>query len=192
MGSLSSEDVLEWNEKLARRERMDMPSWVWWAAGTAVAVLLSQVWVITAEFLDRRRKFRQAKAFAASVGKPLLVVGRPGNNRIKVYTGGDVTIDVDPGVLEDCPEGGCVADVRSIPFPDGRFGAAFVSFVLDYLPSVAEFETSLAELSRVADRVFVCHTRTLNIRWRYLPIPDSVNLWISEKQGKLRARVRLW
>lgn len=167
-----------------------MPLWVWWAAGIAVAILLSQVGVITAEFLDRRKKFRQAKDAAISAGKPLLVVGRPGNNRIKVYTGGDVTIDLDPGVLKDCPDGGCVADVRSIPFPDGHFGAAFVSFVLDCLPAVDDFEKALSELNRVADTVFICYTRRYNIRWRYMP--SEVRLWIYRKGEKLQARPKPW
>ena len=169
-----------------------MPVWLWWVIGVVGVVFLSQAVVITTEFIDRRRKFRQAKAYAASVGKPLLVVGRPGNNRIKVYTGGDVTLDLDPRVLNDCPQGGCVANVCNIPFPDGYFGAAFVSFVLDYLPSVNDFDKALNELSRVADNVFICHTKPLNIRWRYLPIPDQVSLWISPKNGKLKARPKLW
>lgn len=169
-----------------------MSGLVWAAIGAVFVIFLSQVAVIAAEFSDRYKKFRQARAFARAAGKPLLVVGRPGNNRIKVYTGGDVTIDLDPGVLKDCPQGGCVADVRSIPFHDGHFGAAFVSFVLDYMPSVPDFEKAMAELHRVADRVFVCHTKLFNIRWRYLPIPDRVNVWISEKDGKLRARPSPW
>lgn len=169
-----------------------MPVWLWWVTGAIIVIFLSQVVVITTEFVDRWRKFKAAKACAVSVGKPLLVVGRPGNNRIKVYTGGDVTLDLDPGVLKDCPQGGCVANVCNIPFPDGHFGAAFVSFVLDYLPSVNDFEKSLDELSRVADKVFICHTKPLNIRWRYLPIPDQVNLWISLKNGKFKARPKLW
>lgn len=169
-----------------------MSLWAWMAIGAVLGIFLSQVAVIAAEFTDRRRKFRQARAFAEAASKPLLVVGRPGNNRIRVYTGGDVTIDLDPEVLKDCPHGGCIADVRSIPFADGYFGAAFVSFVLDYMPSVPDFEKAVAELHRVADNVFVCHTRLFNIRWRYLPIPDRVNVWISEKDGKLQARPSPW
>lgn len=169
-----------------------MPAWLWAVLGVVAAVGLSQVAIISLEFVDRWKKFRQAKAYAEAVGKPLLVVGRPGNNHIKVYTGGDVTIDLDPRVLKDCPQGGCVADVCCIPFPDGHFGAVFVSFVLDYLPSVDDFEKALGELSRVADKVFICYTRSLNIRWRYLPIPDEVSLWISQKNGRLQARPRPW
>lgn len=154
------------------------------------AFFLFQMIVIAYEFYDRRRKFRQALEYARSKGKPLLVVGRPGNNRIKVYTGGDVTIDLDPAVLEDCPQGGCVADVRNIPYPDGYFGAVFVSFVLDYLPSVQEFQKAMAELHRVADRLIICYTLPLNIRWRFFGRKER--MWISEKNGQFHARLRPW
>lgn len=167
-----------------------MPIWLWSLLGFIGVVGLSQVAVIATEFVDRWKKFRQAQAFALSVGKPLLVIGRPGNNRIKVYGPGDVTLDLDPKVLKDCPKTGCVADVCCIPFPDGHFGAVFCSFVLDCLPSTADFEKALRELHRVADGVYICYTRPLNIRWRYLP--SEVRLWITQKDGKLQARPRPW
>lgn len=154
------------------------------------AFVLFQILVVAYEFWDRRNKFRQAQEYARSSGKPLLVVGRPGNNRIKVYTGGDVTIDLDPAVLTDCPKGGCVADVRNIPYPDGYFGAVFVSFVLDYLPSVQEFEKALAELQRVADKLIICYTLPLNLRWRFFGRKER--LWINKKNGQLHARLRPW
>jgi len=154
------------------------------------AFILFQIIVVAYEFRDRHARFRRAQEHARAKGKPLLVVGRPGNNRIKVYTCGDVTIDLDPGVLKDCPRGGCVADVRSIPYPDGYFGAAFVSFVLDYLPSVHEFERALAELHRVADNVVICYTLPLNIRWRFFGRKER--LWISKKNGQFHARLRPW
>lgn len=169
-----------------------MPVWLSWIVGIVMAVVLSQVAVIALEFVDRWKKFRQAKAYSTMTGKPLLVVGRPGNNLIKVYKGGDVTLDLDPRVMDDCPQGGCVADVCSIPFPDGHFGAVFVSFVLDCLPSVDDFEKAMAELHRVADKVFICYTKPFNLRWRYFPLANEVRLWISQKDGKLRARPRPW
>lgn len=155
-----------------------------------IAFILFQIIVVAYEFWDRYKKFKRAQAYARLQEKPLLVVGRPGNNRIKVYTCGDVTLDLDPAVMKDCPEGGCIADVRSIPYPDAYFGAAFVSFVLDYLPSVQEFQKAVKELHRVADKVVICYTLPVNIRWRFFGRKER--MWISKKNGQLHARLRPW
>jgi SAM-dependent methyltransferase len=53
------------------------------------------------------------------------------------------TVDIDPGLEPDA-----VADVRSLPFPDGEFECALAAQVLEHLP----FETldgALSELRRV-------------------------------------------
>ena len=150
---------------------------------------LSQIIAVAWEHIRRWRKFRDARQHAAAVRKPLLVVGRP-SGLIRTYKEGDVTLDIDPRVLEGC-RSGCVADVRDIPYPDGYFASAFVSHVLEYLPDVAGMKKAVAELNRVAEKVFICYTLQLTIWWRFFSIYQRLWLW-EDKDGKLRARQRPW
>lgn len=132
-------------------------------AGVAKGLLAWQGTVWYKQELERHSKYEAARAYAKSVGKPLLVVGGPLGGLNRKLTGvqghgyGDVCIDVDPaacaGAPSDCKV--VVGDVRSIPYPDRYFGAAFASHVLEHLSTVAECERALAELRRVADAVFI-------------------------------------
>jgi len=142
--------------------------------GLAIYEGLNQVKEIT----ERRAAYQQARAYADAVGKPLLVVGAP---KLRFYHPcGDVTIDISPERALLCD--GQVADVRSIPYPDGYFGAALASHVLEHLPSVEDVIMALDELHRVADRVFVVspHKSSL-LAWM---IPHH-HLWISQDDSGL-------
>ena len=150
---------------------------------------LSQIVAVGWEHVRRWKRFGAARRYAAAVGKPLLVVGRP-SGLIRTYKEGDVTLDIDPRVMDDC-RSGCVADVRNIPFPDRYFASAFCSHVLEYLPDVAGMEKAVAELHRVAEKVFICYTLQLTIWWRFFSIYQQLWLW-EDRNGKLRARQRPW
>ena len=158
--------------------------------GAIIAVFaISQFIAVAWEHSRRWKRYHAARSYADSIGKPLLVVGRP-SGMIRLYKEGDVTLDLDPKVAEEC-KSGCVADIRRIPFPDGHFASAFVSHVLEYLPDVTDMDLALKELRRVAEKVYVCYTLPLTIWWRFFSIYHR--LWIHEdKSGKLIAQRRPW
>ena len=138
------------------------------------------------EIEERRQVFNQARNYADSVGKPLLVVGAP-KFRFN-HPCGDVTIDISPEMAKFCD--GLVADIRQIPYPSGYFGAAFASHVIEHLPTIEDAEIALNELYRVADRVFIVSPHKSSIMaWIH---PDH-HLWVTamgdgyliEQRGRL-------
>lgn len=95
---------------------------------------------------ERRSAYKAARATADAARKPLLVVGEPDGE----YPCGDVTIDLRPTSV--CP-GHRTMNVEDLStFADKSFGAAIISFTLAY---TCKPEKALAELHRVADRVFI-------------------------------------
>ena len=106
---------------------------------------------------DRLVKYRQAEAYAMSVGKPLLVVGNPYGN----YPCGDVTVDIKPN--DECPVM-IRADICDLSmFDDKSFGSVFASHVLEH---VEDIENGFRELCRVADKVFISY-----------PFPHSLSVY---------------
>ncbi len=161
--------------------------------GLVLAVLalffFSQIVVAKVEYFLRWKRYRDARSFAATKGKPLLVIGRPGSP-LRVYGCGDVCIDLDRRVTTDCPECGLVTDVRHIPFGDKHFGAVFCSHILEYLPGVAEAQQAVAEMRRVADGVFLCYTLECNILWRWFSVAQR--LWVFHRRGTVSFKKRPW
>ena len=94
--------------------------------------------------------------------KPVLVVGAPKVPPPIGHPPGDVTIDIDPRAVQNCP-GGEVADIRDIPYQDKHFSVAFVSHVIEHLPSVQDAETAMSELRRVADHVVIISPHSYDI-----------------------------
>ena len=134
-----------------------------------VAVLLSfiasgEILYVVGEQRERREQFAAASEAAWASGKPLLVIGRPKGHHIC----GAVTVDINPRVLMECPGTGRVADVRSLPFPDGAFGAAIASHVLEHLP-ISDIPTAWSELHRVSDAVFVAGPKPSPLQWLFFP-----------------------
>ena len=93
----------------------------------------------------------------------MLVAGGPwGGHSLRrrfnlpAHTQGDVCIDIKTSAILDWPNG-IVADVTYLPFPDKTFGAAFASHLLEHLPDTALSKQALAELDRVADRLFIAY-----------------------------------
>lgn len=137
---------------------------------------------------ERTQKYNQGLAYSRAAGKPLLVVGTPGRY-FRAHPCGSVTLDLNPMVLRQCPQGGEVADVRAIPYPPSYFGAAFVSHVMEHLPSVEDAILAWGELHRVADQVLVAGPSPLNLIARLVPdhclwawqIPDG-SLYIQHRE----------
>lgn len=117
-----------------------------------LGVAAFETFVRIAEIVERQKAFTQARTYADGDDKPLLVVGTPRLGWL-YHPCGDVTIDINPTRAKYCDTQ--IADVRDIPYPNRYFGAAFVSHVLEHLPTVADAYTALGELDRVAEKVFV-------------------------------------
>jgi len=124
------------------------------------------------ELKERRQIFNQARDYADSIGKPLLVVGTPkwGFN----HPCGDVTIDIQPGLGRFCEVE--IADVRDIPYPDNSFGAAYCSHVLEHLNTIEDAFQALDELERVADRVFTVSPHKTSLMAQLYPCH---HLWVT-------------
>ncbi len=139
---------------------------------------------------ERDDNFVLATAAATGAGKPLLVVGGPwGNAGLRKalnwpnHGHGDVCLDLEP---LSCGEGHFVhGDVRQIPFPDGHFGAAFCSHVLEHLPTPQDCAKAVAELHRVADEVFLCVPgRGTLMAW----LAPEHHLWVDLGDGDVSSR----
>lgn len=96
---------------------------------------------------EKQMKMHEARAFADSLKKPVLNVGC-GNNPREI---GDVNVDLLKP--EECILPNYIqANVYNLPFRDKQFGSAVASHLLEH---VDDPKKMLAELSRVADRVFI-------------------------------------
>ena len=147
-----------------------------------------QMWV------EQQRKYQEASAYAQQQRKPLLVVGGPYGSpflgkllHIQVHGCGDVCLDLAAEACERCPEVS-EADVRQIPFADGHFAAAYVSHVLEHLPSVADCQLAIDELYRVADRVWVMAPPP---SFLYAWVVPGHHLWVKQV-GEAEFRIQPW
>lgn len=154
---------------------------------------IHQMAAMSAQQEDRDRKYELAQAYADYVGKPLLVVGGPygaaGFRRmvnLPAHGFGDVCIDLDPNACDGGAEY-VQADVRDIPFSDKYFGAAFVSHVLEHLPTVQDCIDAVNELNRVADVVLVAYPTPSSIIASL--IPDHW-LWLHQEGNTLYVQQR--
>lgn len=127
------------------------------------------------EVEERRHVFKQARDYADSVGKPLLVVGAP---KFEFnHPPGDVTIDISPDIPTSCDYE--IADVRDIPYPDKFFGSVFCSHVLEHLSNMEDACRALDELDRVADMVLIVSPHKSSIAaWLH---PEH-RLWITPSE----------
>jgi len=166
-----------------------MPSKKTTAALVALGTLVGGVAVLQIvernyEEAERERLYNIALYLATKANKPMLVVGVPYASNYPCSP--DVTLDISPVVLEQCPIGGIVADVRSIPYSDKEFGATFISHVLEHLRCLEEVQQAWRELWRVSDTVLVAYPKptnpyaNLNPRHHLWVEPYSPYLWIDE------------
>jgi len=136
------------------------------------------------EDAERERLYNIALYLSTKANKPMLVVGAPYASNYPCSP--DVTLDISPVVLNQCPISGVVADIRSIPYSDKEFGAAFVSHVLEHLCSLEEVQRAWRELWRVADTVLVAYPRPTHLYGGLVSghhlwaEPYSTYLWIDE------------
>ena len=151
----------------------------------AVGIWKLIVWMI--EIQDKNRKYQAADNCAREKAKPMLVI--PGPWGIKparrwfnkpAHGGGDVCLDIDRRAVYGHP---CavVGSVTHIPFSDNTFGAAFVSHLLEHMPTTKDAVQALDELNRVADAVFLVYPSRQSIaNW---VIPEH-KLWVWRKGDK--------
>jgi hypothetical protein len=148
--------------------------------GVAIREGLTQM----VEVKERRKIFTQARSYADQVGKPLLVVGAP---KLQFnHPCGDVTIDISPEMAKFCDAE--IADVRNIPYPNGYFGAAFASHILEHLSTIEDACKALDEMERVADKVFVVSPSKMSmLAWanpnHHLWVTSSGDGYLIEQRG---------
>jgi hypothetical protein len=156
-----------------------------WLLASIVGIAIREGVQQSIEVKERRQVFKQARDYADSAGKPLLVVGSP-KFRFN-HPCGDVTIDISPEMAKFC--NGLVADIREIPYPDGHFGAAFASHVVEHLATIEDAKAAFDEMERVADKVFIVspHKSSL-MAWiipgHHLWVTPSGDGYIIEQRGK--------
>ena len=136
---------------------------------------------------ERARKYHEAELHSQAMGKPLLVVGGPFGStfsgklfHFRAHGCGDLCLDLDARACQSCPT--VVGDVRDIPFPDQYFGAAFVSHVLEHLPTVDDAKRAIEELYRVADQVWIVSPPKSSL---YAWIIASHHLWIRQEEDRV-------
>ena len=152
--------------------------------GILAVIIIWQLAVWAWEIRYKNRQCSAAVEFSRKQHKPLLVAGgpyggRPWRRRLKMpaHIMGDVSIDINSGAVEGHPNG-IVATVTKLPFPDKTFGAALASHLLEHLYNIDEAKQALAELSRVAEAVYIAYPTRQSIGgWL---IPDH-RLWVWQK-----------
>jgi len=153
-----------------------------------------QLAICLSEIRDKNKKYEAASAYAREKGKPLLVAGGPWGIsrrrrwliRTPAHGGGDVCLDIDRSAIGDHPNG-VIANVTHIPFSGKSFGAAFASHLLEHLPTTEDAKKALAELSRVAETVFIVSPFRQSIAaW---VIPDH-HLWVWQKGDTIYLKQR--
>jgi len=131
----------------------------WFGTGLAIA----GAWTVGAYLYDvfwLSNKFgREARRHADSTGKPMLNVGAgtPDSSlRVRLFGPtlfGDVNCDLAADPATPCgPETVCHCNASALSYPDGYFGAALASHLIEH---VDDPQAVAQELERVADRVFV-------------------------------------
>ena len=131
-------------------------------AALVLGLTAYQVLVLKDENEERRRVLEAGIARSRAAGKPLLVVGRPKNAH---HFGGDpaygdVCVDLDPAVLEECPYTGLVADItQPLPYPRKHFGAACIMHVLEHVDDPV---AALREVDRVSDVIYLAYPKRYN------------------------------
>jgi len=150
-----------------------LPWLVYGGAIAAGAWLLYGLLVATPlAMAERLKAVEEAQAFARSVGKPVLNVGCCGLgeagvpvNDPRIRSAGDVNVDIRHQG-EEWIDGRLhtFGDIYHLPFADKAFGSAIALHVLEHLEDP---DAALAELNRVADRV-----------WTIVPSPWDLGAWL--------------
>lgn len=97
--------------------------------------------------------FRAAQEYSLAVGKPILNLGAGNNPRVI----GDINADLQSSILPNYVQ---VDLSEPLPYPDKMFAAALAFNVLEHLEDP---QFALAEMQRVADRVYVVVPHPFNV-----------------------------
>lgn len=170
---------------------MQVALYVVLAVLAAIGIWQLIVWMI--EIRDKNQKYRAADEYARERAKPLLVVPSPWGVKPArrwlnkpAHGDGDVCLDIDRRAVYGHP---CavVGNVTRIPFSDNTFGAAFVSHLLEHMPTTGDAVQALDELNRVAEAVFVVYPYRQSIAAWIIP---EHHLWVWQKGDKMYLKQR--
>ncbi len=134
------------------------------------------------ENVERHKYYNQARAYADSVGKPLLVVGM--KRHFYQPPDGDVTADIDPRV-EEIP-GGVWADERDLPFSNKEFGAVYNAHTLEHMSSAEDVEKAINECLRVADVGVFLAPSPYSVIANFLCPSHYLRLWFDETNNSIK------
>lgn len=109
---------------------------------------------------EREMKWKEAEEYSNKTRKPLLNIGCGNNPRFV----GDVNVDIVEGVI--LPNY-CQVDLnKPLPWKDKEFGAATAFHILEHMDDP---KSTLRELQRVADRVYVAVPLPFDIHSYFVP-----------------------
>ena len=157
----------------------------------AIGIWQLIVWMF--ETQDKNQKYRAADGYARERAKPLLVVPSPWGVKPArrwfnkpAHGDGDVCLDIDRRAVYGHP---CavVGNVTHIPFSDNTFGAAFVSHLLEHMPTTGDAVQALDELNRVAEAVYIVYPYRQSIAAWIIP---EHHLWVWQKGDKMYLKQR--
>jgi len=136
------------------------------------------VWGVSAYLIDlcfrRYPALKSARAYADSVGKPMLNVGA--GTWTSWFTGpllgGDVNCDISASKVESCDRDKvCYCDATDLSrFPDKHFGSLVALHILEHLDDP---DATMREWERVADKLFIVVPRW----WSSLAFTHPGHLW---------------
>jgi hypothetical protein len=138
------------------------------AVAITIAVILAlllanELYWWARRMVQRKQYYKRAKAQAARLGKPLMVIGDPDagyTNKLlgASYPCGDVTLDLK--LSDQCKRsgGGVEGDVhKTLPTFADNSHVILVSYVLEYVPNLDHVIGELYRVAGSADNIFVVH-----------------------------------
>jgi len=144
--------------------------------------------MITRQIGERIRYYKEARAYADTVGKPLLNIGM--QRAPWQMPNGDVTVDLDPKVLTI--PGGVMTDERDMPFGDKEFAIVVNSHTLEHLPDAQSVEQAVNECLRVADKaIIICPSPYELISNMFCP-GHHLRLWFDQTNNRIKVTDNRW
>ncbi len=148
---------------------MDTTTAARWALG---GLLTAEGAVALRRFAERKRLFREAQARATATGRPLVVVGAPGNGAhtglIEAYGCGDVCVDLVG--CAGCPVSVAVDLTReSVARVAPDSAVVYVSCVLEYVTDIAAAWREILRMAGSAANAFVVPVGGYSLTSRFYP-----------------------
>ena len=152
------------------------------------AVVTYQLIITLSQIIERHMYYKQARDYCDQVGKPLLCVGM---KQLPWHApDGDVTVDVDPGVLRR--PGGVIADERDMPFADKQFGFCYNGHTLEHMGSAENVELAVNECLRVSDKAVFLTPSPADIMSAVLHPGHHIQLWYDKANNKIKVAPNKW